>query len=350
MKQLLAILICIAVSACTSFPRPVSVPQLQSARAPLIETDPETGRQSTEISVLIYNVAGLPWPIRANRREPLKKIGEVLGHMRAAGTEPDIVLLQEAFTMKSQPILELGGYPNIVGGPSRGAKSAKLGKEEAPDFVKGRQFWKGERAGKWLNAGLAIMSNFPIEEKFTRPFRRRACAGFDCMANKGMLLVAIAIPGVPEPIEIFTTHMNSKTASGVAPERSSAAHKFQTDEIRNYLFGELNDDFRAGIVGGDFNTRGDRELMEYLTQGVYNPIVRFYCTQIDHLCDIRMSFDGDEPWMDTQDLQAFFPGSRIKIRPIAVEALFDEPIDGQMLSDHDGYLVEYRLTWDPSDF
>ena len=134
------------------------------------------------------------------------------------------------------------------------------------------------------------------------------------------------------------------------PERSKVAHNFQADEIQDYLFAEINDDRRALIAGGDFNTRGDRGRLEYLTGNDHSPIVRFYCTQSEDRCDIRISFDGDEPWLDTQDLQAFFPGNRIDVRPIAIEALFDEPVDGQMLSDHDAYLVEYQVTWDPADF
>ena len=350
MGRWFAVLVCIAVSACAPFPDPVEVPQHGVTHAPVVKSDPETGRKYVEISVLIYNVWGLPWPLKANSLDSMQKIGEILGEMRAAGTDPDIVLLQEAFTMKSQPILELSGYPNIVGGPRRDDPSAKLSKEEAPDFIEGRSFWKGEKLGKWLNSGLAILSNFPIEESSTRPFRQRACAGFDCMSNKGMLLAAIRIPGVPEPIEIFDTHMNSNDASGVPPERSKVAHNLQADEIQDYLSAEINDDRRALIAGGDFNTRGDRGRLEYLTGDDHSPIVRFYCTQSEDRCDIRISFDGDEPWLDTQDLQAFFPGNRIDVRPIGIEALFDEPVDGKMLSDHDAYLVEYRVTWDPADF
>ncbi|MHA1529248.1 MAG: endonuclease/exonuclease/phosphatase family protein [Alphaproteobacteria bacterium] len=350
MKRSFAILTFIAVSACAPFPKPVDVPQHGVTHAPVVESDSLTGRQAVEISVLIYNVWGLPWPLKANSPESLRKIGEILGEMRMAGTEPDIVLLQEAFTMKSQPILGLGGYPNIVGGPGIHDPSATISKEEAPGFVNDRSIWKGEKLGKWLNSGLAILSNFPIEETYAQPFRRRACAGFDCMSNKGMLLAAIHIPGVPEPIEIFTTHMNSKDASGVSPERSNTAHNLQAAEIRSFLSAEIADDRRALIVGGDFNTKGDRELLGYLTNNTNDPIVRVYCTQSEDRCDIRMSFDGDEPWLDTQDLQAFYPGARIGVTPIAIEALFDEPVDGRMLSDHDAYLVEYRVTWDPSEF
>lgn len=58
-----------------------------------------------------------------------------------------------------------------------------------------------------------------------------------------------------------------------------------------------------------------------------------------------MSWDGDEPWMDTQDLQFFWPGDRVAIRPIRVEAMFDGGESGPVLSDHDGFLVTYELRW-----
>ncbi len=36
-----------------------------------------------------------------------------------------------------------------------------------------------------------------------------------------------------------------------------------------------------------------------------------------------MSWDGDEPWMDTRDLQFYVRGPKVAIRPIRVEAMFD---------------------------
>ena len=62
-------------------------------------------------------------------------------------------------------------------------------------------------------------------------------------------------------------------------------------------------------------------------------------------CDVRMSWDGDEPWMDTQDLQFYWPGSLISVRPIRVEAVFDGRPGSPQLSDHDGFLVTYGLEW-----
>ena len=58
-----------------------------------------------------------------------------------------------------------------------------------------------------------------------------------------------------------------------------------------------------------------------------------------------MSWDGDEPWMDTEDLQGFESGGGVTVEPIRVEAMFDKPWKGDTLSDHDGFLVVYRLSW-----
>ena len=81
------------------------------------------------ISVLIYNVAGLPWPvgcgkksrnldddgnripIACNRSAALKDIGDALGKLRQQGTEPDVILIQEAFISASREIPLRGGYP-----------------------------------------------------------------------------------------------------------------------------------------------------------------------------------------------------------------------------------------------
>jgi hypothetical protein len=49
--------------------------------------------------------------------------------------------------------------------------------------------------------------------------------------------------------------------------------------------------------------------------------------------------------MDTQDLQGFASGARVQVRPVRVDAMFDEPWKGRPLADHDGLLVVYRLSW-----
>jgi len=299
-------LMLLLIAGCSSFPKSIDLPQNGVTRVPEIVVDPETGIQSVEVSVLIYNIYGLPWPILSGRRDLIKQIGKIFGEMRQSGTEPDIVLLQEAFTMKSQPIPEYGGYPNVVGGPKTKDKAPKLSEDVNPEFSAGRSFWKGEKLGKKLNSGLAILSNFPILEKHTLPFKRHECAGFDCMANKGILVALIQIPGVPEPIYFLTTHMNSGIqTSGVSSERSLIAHNLQMREIDGFIR-NFPGEGRALVYGGDFNMKQDRDRLSQITEQGQQSIVRVYCTVNVDECDIRMSFDGDEPWLDTQDLQGFF--------------------------------------------
>ena len=62
-------------------------------------------------------------------------------------------------------------------------------------------------------------------------------------------------------------------------------------------------------------------------------------------CDVKMSWDGDAPWMDTQDLQFFASGNQVDVRPVRVEALFYGSPPSPRLSDHDGFPVTYHLSW-----
>src|SRR5690606_36817423 len=104
------------------------------------------GRQSTMLSVLIYNVEGLPWPARKNRGPSLDRIGETLAAFRAEGRAPDIVLMQESFTSRAARIGQQAGYANAIGGP----KIPDVTKDPAVAgaFVAERRHKKGERAPK----------------------------------------------------------------------------------------------------------------------------------------------------------------------------------------------------------
>ncbi len=73
-----------------------------------------------KLSVMSYNVAGLPWPVKAGRGEALKRIGDELAKMRAAGTEPDVILIQEGFRKEIGDLIDRSGYPYVARGPKKG--------------------------------------------------------------------------------------------------------------------------------------------------------------------------------------------------------------------------------------
>lgn len=359
-------LICavIFMSACSSQLRYPAIPQTGLARTPEITLDSSSATASMDITVLIYNVAGLPWPIgcgkksrttdesgklipiACNRSAAAKKIGDALGSLRKKGVEPDIVMLQEAFISAAAEIPARGGYPNWVAGPGARDLGPKYSARASAEFIAERSFWKGEKLGKRQSSGLLLASNFPVIELYNHPFNQWECAGFDCLANKGLLAVLLEIPGLPDYLAVATTHFNSRGASGVSGERSLVAHNLQVAETNEYLE-NLDEDEVPFIWGGDINMRhADDRILYFVNRsgGTLNE-VSSYCVKPGSDCEVPIHWDSDKPWYETQDLQGWVPGTRINIKPFRAETVFDEPVDGIMLSDHNGLLVHYRLSW-----
>lgn len=315
---------------------------VQAERLPTVEELPD-GQSRTRLSVLIYNVEGLPWPARRNRKPSLDMIGDTLQTMRARGSGPDVVMLQEAFTPDARDVLTRAGYANIVSGPARRARRDLDAADVDPQFRKARRRNKGERFGRLLNSGLYIASDLPLELISAQPFSRRACAGFDCLANKGGLAVELRLPGMPGGLVLFTTHLNSQRAARVSLERAREAHGYQLEE--NALMIDVAREAGAPLImGGDFNMRGDPARFEAFAKLKPYSIVHRFCIERPDICAARMSFDGDAPWMDTQDLQAFDSGTEVRVRPVEIAAMFDG-LRGERLSDHDGVIVTYELRW-----
>ncbi|MFN3945051.1 MAG: endonuclease/exonuclease/phosphatase family protein [Allosphingosinicella sp.] len=333
------------LAGCAGMPGPRAERCVASDAMPDIVVDPATGEHMTTLSVLIYNVEGLPWPARSNRGYRLDEIARQLAQLRAEGRAPQVVLLQEAFTRRAARIPVEAGYPNYVRGPTRSERLSRAEMaEEAPRLPGRRSFRRGERFGTFLSSGLAAASDFPILAHWTEPFHRRECAGYDCLANKGVMMVRVWLPGVPAPVDIFNTHLNSRRSTGVPEERSLAAHRLQTDRGAEFI-DRYRDPANPLIFGGDFNMAEAPDRMVHFFDRKPWPIVHHWCLVVARDCQIKMSWDGDEPWMDTQDLQGFDQGERVRIRPIRIEAMFDEPWRGAPLADHDGLLVTYRLSW-----
>jgi endonuclease/exonuclease/phosphatase family metal-dependent hydrolase len=212
-----------------------------------------------------------------------------------------------------------------------------------PKLVDKRKRTKGE----WrpvFSSGLYILSDLPLVAVDRAPFPSRECAGFDCLSNKGVMYARLAIAGVPREIDLFNTHLNSRGHAGVSQDRSLKAHSLQVDELHRYIE-EKWDKAHPMIFGGDLNMRRAPARFAHFAEVMPYPLVHQYCLRKENGCDVRMSWDGDAPWMDTEDLQGFESGGGVTVRPIRVEAMFDKPWKGETLSDHDGFLVTYRLSW-----
>ena len=76
------------------------------------------------------------------------------------------------------------------------------------------------------------------------------------------MLVRVAVPGMPAPIDIFTTHMNSGRAARVPLERSAEAHRYQALEAAHFL-DEYHEPDNPLIIGGDFNMRRNPDRFDF---------------------------------------------------------------------------------------
>jgi endonuclease/exonuclease/phosphatase family metal-dependent hydrolase len=308
-----------------------------------VATAAEQGRPSATLSVLTFNVEGLPWPAKRHRPPRLREIGRELAEMRAKGNAPDVVFLQEAFSTEAARIGARAGYRNYLKGPSSHTPRPPTSENADPGLVDRRKRTRGE----WrpiFSSGLYILSDLPLVAVDREPFRSRECAGFDCLSNKGVMHARLAVPGVPAEIDLFNTHLNSRGHAGVSQERSLKAHSLQVDELHRYIEAKW-DKAHPLIFGGDLNMRRAPGRFAHFEQVMPYTLVHRYCLRKDSGCEVKMSWDGDAPWLDTEDLQAFESGGGVTVQPIRVEAMFDQPWHGDTLSDHDGFLVTYRLSW-----
>lgn len=333
----------LTVAGCTSLPPPrLAEPGVASeTNANIVRL--EEGRQaSTTLEVLTFNIEGLGWPARRGRASQLARIGGALAQLNARGEGPDVILVQEMFSSAAVHAITRAGYRYQAWGPSRTQRRRLSVDRKMPGPAR---IGKGETGFHLVGSGLAVLSRFPIVFNRSEPFGTRHCAGFDCLSNKGVQHVRIAVPGVPQPIDVFNAHLNSRGASKVPFERSGAAHALQVEDVARFL--DLHSDrSRPIILGGDFNMRGDAKRLARFDAALSSvTMVQRFCTVPANDCKVHMSWDGDAPWMDTEDLQLFRDGSKLALRPTRVDSMFDGSANLPQLSDHDGFSVTYRLAW-----
>lgn len=335
----LALFFGIAVSGCQY----ITPPELYERRVAVVPLVRDDATAELELSVLTYNVEGLAWPARAGRGSRLRMIEDQLSALHAQGVAPDIVLLQEAFSREAIAIARNSGYSNVIPGPARGDRRQLDEAEIDRDHVRGRRFVRGERLiGRRAHSGLYVLTDLPVHAVAREPFSGRACAGFDCLSNKGVMMVQVGLPN-GQMLDVFNTHFNSRRAARVDLERADAAHRFQLQESSIFLDMHRTIGTPA-IYGGDFNMRGARERFDPFDEAKTEfEIAHRFCSRNRGACHVSLSWDGDEPWMDTQDLQIYQSSDSATLTPVRIEAMFDEPAEGRPLSDHDGLLVTYRV-------
>ena len=296
------------------------------------------------LTVMSYNVEGLPAPARFGREASLDRIGQRLAELRERGRQPNVVLLQEAFSGAAARIAGEGGYRFVATGPSAAAVNTAPPPAEAASFVAAASHLRGEADGKWIGSGLRILSDYPIVRVERLAFPAWACAGYDCLANKGAVIAWIAVPGNPRPVAFIDTHLNSRAASGVAKARADTAYRYQVDALRSFIGGAV----RSGSVaflGGDFNNGKAQVRWAAIGKGL---LPRARNSLLDALADHSAVAHGElrdtEAIMQRHKDWLYYRGdSRWQVALTGFEVPFGRAADGSALSDHFGYEVHYRV-------
>lgn len=298
------------------------------------------------LSVMTYNIHGLPWPVAWGRSGAFVQIAQRLGALRGQGLQPHVVLLQEAFTQQAQAIGRAAGYPYVVEGPSAEMASPEPADATDARYMAAGSWARGEGLGKYVGSGLQLLSDFPIVGVRRMVFPAFACAGYDCLANKGALMVSIRLPGQADRVDIVTTHLNSRHASGVANDRSLQAYRLQVRYLSDFLR-KAHDPARALIVAGDFNVGGVASRRAALLSHVQadwrqnGEIEDALGEAVRH----HMPLSGDARYARwrARDWQFYTPGRSTDIELERLDVPFGHAADGSMLSDHVGYTATFDL-------
>ncbi|WP_417463455.1 endonuclease/exonuclease/phosphatase family protein [Kordiimonas sp.] len=320
----------VATLSATVAPNPATV---------LTSVSPENLNDGVSLKVLSYNIHGLPSPLRSKTTPLFERIAEILRTRRAEGSQPEVVLLQEAFDGDARIIADTTGYRYVLKGPGRKDNSEKGRAHWVPQTRKTYASFSDPQ--KFIGSGLYILSDYPIVKAQHKVFDSDMCAGYDCLSNKAILMASIEVPGVSVPIDIINSHFNSRRSAKAPSKHVFRAHQRQTDTL-SWFMKKLCGSAPA-IVAGDFNTK-QRERYDYFRATLPLVDAAEDCLGTEGVCRLDEGTPKAQVLYNTNDKHFFQGSENYLIKPVYMVRNFKEELDGRELSDHLGYEVEYRIT------
>jgi len=295
-----------------------------------------------DLRVLSYNINGLPPPVKKGKGPHFERIAELLRERRANGTQPHVVLIQEAFDGRTKVVAEKTGYKYVLFGPGR-KDTSKFGKVHWAQRTR-KPYMSFSDPQKFTGSGLMILSDYPIIEAHHKTFNSDECAGIDCLSNKSILLARIKVPGVADPVDIINSHFNSRSSAKAPKKIALRVHKKQADVLKWFL--EKTSAGNPLILAGDFNTKQTARYA-YFSKLMGMRDAGKICLNDTATCIIAAGTNEDMVLYNTNDKHFYEDGSQVRVSPIFIERNFDEVINGKPLSDHLGYEVVYSLSFQP---
>ena len=274
---------------------------------------PQSAPSKFILRLLTFNVQGIP--IVGPDQSRHADTGRALKAARLAGTAPHVVAIQEAFVSETNDINRFAQYPYHYRGP--GSKGFLIG------------------------SGLLILSEFPISGQAHQLYE--ACASWDCWARKSAVGVKVHVPGLPEPIELLNTHLNSNPDGDIFVSKNSTmeVRGDQLNEMLGFMVRTMDTE-RPVFVIGDFNMRYPEPQYAQFLRQLSGISAVDYCAQQTG-CEGHE--DAKSVVRDAIDHQFYRRGSRIDVVPVKFQRILGAPVNGRRLSDHSGFEVHYELSF-----
>lgn len=309
-------------------PSPSAEP-LQVTRVPLPSSTPsEPTAKPLEIDVLSLNTFALPAPLGKNIAARSERIGQSL-----QGYE--IVGLQETF--------------------SKDSRYLALGAESAGIHV--NAYAPGER--RLLNSGLTTLSSYEVVETDFKAFRYASHA--DALAQKGVSFTRIRLPE-GQTLDVYNTHFQAMSDKADAFHEKLglkimgllfAGYEMPRDTIRAHdaevlkAFVDSKDAGHPVIITGDFNTQESDALYEVLkaSLGVKDSFRELNPEDPGYTSDGKTNpYKSNPDKRKRVDYIFYRDGQDLSLKPVQAKVVFDQPIDGLVVSDHYGVHTRFELT------
>jgi endonuclease/exonuclease/phosphatase family metal-dependent hydrolase len=186
----------------------------------LLSTDAYSQQAATDtgaIRIMTYNIKMLPRILTYIHHMPVKRARILPQYLAAENV--DVIVLEETFDGKAGYIIKRRlrkTYPYAMGPANR-------------------------QAGTMFSSGVVILSKYPMKK--LKQIKYKQCAGDDCWARKGAMLVELSIKG--RTIQVMGTHLQ---AGGTL-----AIKKSQYQQIEAMLEQYAKPGVPQ-ILAGDYNT------------------------------------------------------------------------------------------------
>lgn len=286
----------------TPGPRALSVQAPDYPRQPM---SPATFIDTPALTLLTYNVWGLPKWINGASQDRFARIADELERLR-----PDIILLQEVWTRRAEEALPHGDWWVASTGP---------------------------RFALWGRNGLVLLSRFEMLGGEFRPFE----AGLlpDSIMSKGALKVTLRLPG-GERVNVWNVHLQAGESG------TGRAARVRSRQIRELLqWVRTTDDHQvADVVGGDFNCAPGSDNFREIKE-TFGPALGAAAGEARPATYGWLASKTGEG--RTLDHVFVLPRSGWRLREARAGLAFDAPRVDQRLSDHRAVTAQFWLRASP---